>query len=185
MKKLFYILAASLALAAVACNKAPNDKDEQEATLEINEANLKGTWEVDIEHDFAQGYHRKYRIAFDGKTYTLWKMYQDLLKVDGEFKLYDVGDKYKGSWTYANGSLTLTAAEWSASSRLVYDDFYTGQTHAEVNAYNVETMEASPWFELNDMASMLDPEVWTNLSLTKTQLKARINMDSVTFARKN
>lgn len=190
MKKLFYLALATLALAAVSCNQKVN-KDQEEESLEINEANLKGTWEVDIAHDFAQGYHRKYRIAFDGKGYTLWTMYQDALKLDKnstEFTLCDVGDKYTGTWAYAGGNLTLTHNGWWASSQKKYDtmdDYYVDKYYYEVMTYNVETMEASPWIELSDRASMLDPAVWTGLSLTKNTLKARINMDSVTFARKN
>ena len=81
MKKFFSIALAACALLAVSCGGNKDDGNGG-ATLEINAANLAGTWEVDIEHDFAQGYHRKYRISFDGQNYTLWTMQQEALKLD-------------------------------------------------------------------------------------------------------
>lgn len=175
------MLIAMAALVSAACNTTdPIDDGE---TLEINASNLQGTWEVDIAQDFAQGYHRKYRVAFDSEKYTLWKMYQELLKVNDEYVLCDVGDKYEGAWAYAGGSLTLTPSSWWTSYQLVYDDYTTGKTHAEVNSYNVETMEASPWIDCSNMASGLDPDVWTRLALTKDKLSARINMDSCIFQK--
>ena len=191
MKKLFTLLSLSaLVMFAVSCGDKKDGGDDGNGggtTLEINAANLAGTWEVDIEHDFAQGYHRKYRISFDGQNYTLWTMHQDIYQLDkdsSEWTLKDVGDKYKGTWAYASGKLTMTHTHWWSSHRLVYDDFQTGKTHAEVNPYDTETMEANPWFDFTNNASLLDPEEWTLQSLTATTLKARINMDNVTFAKK-
>ena len=50
MKRILAILTAALALMAVSCegNKSEDDDD----TIEVTEANLQGTWEGAVEHDF-------------------------------------------------------------------------------------------------------------------------------------
>ena len=66
MKKVFLFLSAALAMMAIAsCDK--NEKEEQDepekdVTVEINAANLQGTWEGAVEHDFGQGYPQKRRL---------------------------------------------------------------------------------------------------------------------------
>ena len=177
MKKLFLVLSAAvLVLVALSCTK--KNADEKETAMEVNETSLKGTWEVDIVNDFAQGYHRKYRIEFNGKNYTFWDMHQ--MASTGE-DLHDVGNKEKGTWTFANGNLTLKASKMFASY------FISNMSPLEYTFYdyNVETMESNPWFETNeDLVAMMDPTVWANVSVSATQLKARINMDNVVFEKK-
>lgn len=107
MKKYFLLtLLFALPLLFAACQK--NDPKKPQ---EINETTLRGTWEGAVEHDFGQGYRQKYRVNFDGKSYTMWHMHQEADK-DG---LHNVGDKYKGTWEYAGGKITFKASEWSAS----------------------------------------------------------------------
>ena len=67
MKKLFTLLSLSaLVMFAVSCGDKKDGGDDGNGggtTLEINAANLAGTWEVDIEHDFAQGYQIEYVLG--------------------------------------------------------------------------------------------------------------------------
>ena len=158
---------------------------EEEDSLELTEANLEGTWESSVFVDFAQGYQRKYRLAISGSSYAMWKAYQEFLKVQGDDQgqVYLVGDKYSGSWSVSGKTLILKPSDWKASHRLVYDDFNTGKTHAEVNPYDINTMEATPWFDCSNSASLLDPDTWTVVSLQKDKLKVRINMDVVVLEK--
>lgn len=181
MKRLFIILGvAALAFFAVSCMK--KDAEGGDATTEVNETTLKGTWEIDIPADYAQGYHRKYRITFDGQDYTLWTMHQMATfteeKQDG---IHDVGNKESGSWTFAGGSLTLKAKKMFASY------FISNMSPLEYTFYdyNVETMESNPWFEtMEELVATMEPTVWTHVSVRNNQLRARINMDNVVFEKK-
>lgn len=190
MKRILLFALAAFTLFAVSCGGNKDNGDDDGPSLEINAANLAGIWEVDIEHDIAQGYHRKYRISFDGQNYTLWTMQQEALKLDknsSEYTMKDVGDKYMGTWEYSGGKLTMTHTNWWSSHQMKYDtwdDYQTGKYYYVANEYDVVTMEANPWIDLNDNASMLTPTEWTLQTLTATTLKARINMDNVTFRKK-
>lgn len=171
MKKYILLsLLCALPLLFAACQK--NDPKKEET--QINENTLRGTWEGSVDHDHGQGYQQKYRVTFDGSSYTMWHMHQEADK-DG---LHNVGDKYKGTWSYANGKITFKATEWYASyfisnlSPLEYT-FYN---------YNVNTMESDPWYE-SKMAGSLDDEVWT-VSLKGSELQARINMDTFILKKK-
>ena len=103
----------------------------------------------------------------------IWQQHTDK---DG---LHNVGDKYKGTWSYANGKITFKATEWSASyfisslSPLEYT-FYS---------YDVNTMEASPWYG-SSFADTLEDAVWT-VSLKSGKLQAKINMDTFVLQKKN
>ena len=66
MKRILAILTAALALMAVSCEGNKSDDDDDD-TIEVTEANLQGTWEGAVEHDFAQGYPQRWRIQINGK----------------------------------------------------------------------------------------------------------------------
>lgn len=171
MKKYILLtLLFALPLLFAACEK--NDPKKEE---EINETTLRGTWEGAVEHDYGQGYQQKYRVAFDGKSYTMWHMHQEADK-DG---LHNVGDKYKGTWSYANGKITFKATEWSASH------FISSLSPLEYTfySYDVNTMEASPWY-VSSFADTLEDAVWT-VSLKSGKLQAKINMDTFVLQKKN
>lgn len=180
MKRLF-VLAGIIILAmtlAVACDPEPKNEE----TLEVNETNLAGTWEKYIEHDFARGYEQKYRITFSGKNYTMWHMYQELKREDGEWKgLTYVGDKYTGTWEYVNGVLKLTHKTASSSY------FISNMSPLEYTyySYNVETMESTPWYETREeLVKTFEMPEWPVKSLTKTVLTVKINMDTFALEKK-
>ena len=168
MKKYILLtLLCAIPLLFAACQK-----NDPKKTVEINESTLRGTWEGAVEHDYGQGYRQKYRVTFDGKSYTMWHMHQEADK-DG---LHAVGDKYKGTWSYSGGKITFKATEWSASY------FISSMSPLEYTfySYNENTMESDPWY-VSSFASTLEDAVWT-VSLKDNVLSARINMD--TFALK-
>ncbi len=183
MRKILAFLTASLALMAVSsCDNAGKEEPDDE-TIEVNEANLKGTWEGGVERDFAQGYPQKWRIQFDGKGYTTWHTYQTEGTIYDEVKgMKTVGNKEKGSWTYADGILTLTAKEQYASYYQVMKPDYTlgGCVYYE---YNEATMEAVQWYETPQSLVSTISE-WRNVALTKTTLTIKINMDTFVLKRK-
>ena len=73
MKKVFLFLSAALAMMAIASCDKDEEKEQNEpeknVTVEINAANLQGTWEGAVEHDFGQGYPQKWRLQIDGENY--------------------------------------------------------------------------------------------------------------------
>ena len=197
MKRILVFLTAALALMTVpSCDKTGKDENDDKE-VEVNEANLKGTWEGGVERDFGQGYPQKWRVQFDGKNYTTWHTTQTLGSTNDEIKgLKTVGNKEKGTWEFADGVLTLTPSEQYASYYQVMNPDYTlgGYKYYE---YNEETMEAVQWYETpkeiiedgiaRDLAS--DGMVWTLskwniLSLTKTSLTIKINRDTFELAKK-
>ena len=196
MKRILALLTAALALMAIhSCEKNGQDEPDDD-TIEVNEANLKGTWEGGLEHDFAQGYPQNWRIQFDGQNYTTWHTHQTAGSTLDEVQgLKTVGNKEKGTWAYADGVLTLTPKEQFASFFQVMKPDYTlgGYTYYD---YNEETMEAVQWYETSssliedgiarDIANGTDWYIskWNNVALTKTDLTVKINMDTFVLKKK-
>lgn len=196
MKKLIALLAVPLALLAISsCERTGQDEPENES-LEVNEANLKGTWEGGLEHDFAQGYPQRWRIQFDGKNYTTWHTHQTAGSTLDEVQgLKTVGNKEKGTWAYADGVLILTPKEQFASYFQVMKPDYSlaGYTYYD---YNESTMEAVQWYVTSqgiiesgierDLAEGSEWYIskWRNVSLTKTTLTIRINRDTFVLEKK-
>lgn len=181
MKKLLLLAGVFAAmLFAVSCN--PIEDPEEKNSLLVTAENLAGTWEAFVEHDFAQGYQQKYRIKFDGESYTMWHMHQEPQCIDGVYgSLVCVGDKYSGKWEYSGGKLVLTHSAWSASS------FISNMNPLSYTyySYNVDTMESNPWYESSEwVVSTLDKDEWTVIFLSKTQLKVKINMDTFVLEKK-
>ena len=189
MKKVFLFLSAALAMMAIAsCDK--NEKEEQDepekdVTVEINAANLQGTWEGAVEHDFGQGYPQKWRLQIDGENYTNWHTYQTAGTTKDEVQgLKTVGNKEKGTWAYANKKLSFTPTEQFASYYQVMKPDYSlgGNVYYD---YNEETMESTPWYVTPE--SLVRPSFdseWTVISLTKTALTVKINMDTFVLQKK-
>ena len=195
MKRILAILTAALALMAVSCegNKSEDDDDD---TIEVTEANLQGTWEGAVEHDFGQGYPQKWRIQINGKEYTTWHTHQTAGTTYDEVQgLKTVGNKEKGTWAYADGVLTLTPKEQYASYYQKMNPDYSlgGNVYYE---YNEETMEAVQWYVTpqsiiesgveSDTAEGSDWYIsrWKNVVLTKTALTIKINMDTFVLEKK-
>ncbi len=195
MKRILAILTAALALMAVSCegNKSEDDDDD---TIEVTEANLQGTWEGAVEHDFGQGYPQKWRIQINGKEYTTWHTHQTAGTTYDEVQgLKTVGNKEKGTWAYADGVLTLTPKEQYASyyQKMNPDYSLSGNVYYE---YNEETMEAVQWYVTpqsiiesgveSDTAEGSDWYIsrWKNVVLTKTALTIKINMDTFVLTKK-
>ena len=195
MKRILAILTAALALMAVSCegNKSEDDNDD---TIEVTEANLQGTWEGAVEHDFGQGYPQKWRIQINGKEYTTWHTHQTAGTTYDEVQgLKTVGNKEKGTWAYADGVLTLTPKEQYASyyQKMNPDYSLSGNVYYE---YNEETMEAVQWYVTpqsiiesgveSDTAEGSDWYIsrWKNVVLTKTALTIKINMDTFVLTKK-
>ena len=195
MKRILAILTAALALMAVSCegNKSEDDDDD---TIEVTEANLQGTWEGAVEHDFGQGYPQKWRIQINGKEYTTWHTHQTAGTTYDEVQgLKTVGNKEKGTWAYADGVLTLTPKEQYASyyQKMNPDHSLSGNVYYE---YNEETMEAVQWYVTpqsiiesgveSDTAEGSDWYIsrWKNVVLTKTALTIKINMDTFVLTKK-
>ena len=181
MKKLFALAVMALAL-AVSCDPLDNPKDPKENKLEVNEANLAGTWECYIEHDFAQGYAQKYRVQFSGREYTMWHMHQEVETINGNYgSLVNVGDKYSGTWEYTNGTLYFTHRKWFASS------FISSMSPLSYTYYNysTDTMESDPWFESSEgIVATLEKDEWDVKSLTSKALTVKINMDTFVLEKK-
>ena len=199
MKRILAFLTAALALMAISsCEETGKDEPDDDK-LEVNEANLSGTWEGGVEHDFGQGYPQKWRIQFDGKDYTTWHTHQTLGTTNDEVQgLKTVGNKEKGTWEYANGVLTLTPKEQYASYYQVMKPDYTlgGNVYYQ---YNEDTMEAVQWYETpqsliedgiqRDLQAGEGAMTWTIsnwkiVSLTKTALTLKINMDTFELTKK-
>ena len=191
MKRILAILTAALALMAVSCegNKSEDDDDD---TIEVTEANLQGTWEGAVEHDFGQGYPQKWRIQINGKEYTTWHTHQTAGTTYDEVQgLKTVGNKEKGTWAYADGVLTLTPKEQYASyyQKMNPDLSLGGNVYYE---YNEETMEAVQWYVTPQ--SIIESGVaegsdwyisrWKNVVLTKTALTIKINRDTFVLTKK-
>ena len=185
MKKLFYLAAIAMMTLAASCTGSKDDQNDTppDETLEVNAANLAGTWEAFVEHDFAQGYMQKYRITFGGNAeYTMWHMYQELKRENGEWKgLTEVGDKFSGTWEYTGTNLELT-------HKKAYASYYISNMSPleyTYNPYNVETMEANPWQEYSEFSvSTMEKLEWRVISLTKDALTVKINMYTFKLEKK-
>lgn len=173
-----------------------DDNNDDKDTVEINAGNLAGTWEGGVEHDFAQGYPQNWRIQFDGENYTTWHTHQTAGSTMDEVQgLKTVGNKEKGTWTYADGILTLTPKEQYASYYQVMNPDYSLAGYVYYD-YNEETMEAVKWYEtssaLIEMGIQRDLEEgtdwyikkWNVLSLTKSSLTVKINKDKFVLDKK-
>ena len=179
MKKLLVLLTATLSMMAVtSC-----DKNEQDEPVQVNAANLKGTWEGGVERDSAQGYPQKWRIQFDGEDYTTWHTYLTLGSEDDEVQgLKTVGKKDKGNWTYADGVLKLIPNEQYTSYYQVInpDQSFGGYVYSE---YDEETMEAAEWYR-TPIYRHVHISRWSVVSLTKTALTVKIETDTFVLQKK-
>ena len=194
MNRFFALTLAALALVAVSCEEVGNDKDDQ--TVEVTEANLQGTWEGSVEHDFAQGYPQTWRIKFEGKTYTSWHTHLTAGTINDDVQgLKTVGNKEKGTWEYSGGTLVLTPAEQYAS---YYETLIGSSFKGVYRDYNTETMESSDWYATSQAVIQSGVErdlqdedgtcwyisKWKNVKLTKTTLTIKINMDTFVLTKK-
>lgn len=163
MKKNYLWLFAILFVAAFALTACGSDDDETgnggnggdgdpvPPTLQVNEANLKGTWDGKVDHDFAQGYYQRWRIQFDGKNYTSWHARQMIGTTKDDVQgLKTVGNKEQGTWEYVDGKIVFTPQKQWASYYLMYTNFQTGDSKYVYYNYNLETMEADEWYETSD-----------------------------------
>lgn len=181
MKKILtlFCMAAAMML-ALSCD--PENADDNTVSLEINAQNLAGTWEVYVEHDFAQGYAQKYRITFSGENaYTMWHMHQEPKNETGEWgSLTNVGNKYSGAWEYADGILSLNPTKSYSS----YFQNSMSPVKYTYYLYNTETMESDPWYETPEVFVQYDKAEWTVKSLTKEAFTVKINMDTFVLEKK-
>ena len=179
MKKLLVLLTATLSMMAVtSC-----DKNEQDEPVQVNAANLKGTWEGGVERDSAQGYPQRWRIQFDGEDYTTWHTHLTLGSEDDEVQgLKTVGNKDNGNWTYADGVLKLIPNEQYTSYYQVInpDQSFGGYVYSE---YDEETMEAAEWYRTPIYRHVYISR-WSVVSLTKTALTVKIEMDTFVLQKK-
>lgn len=187
-------LCASLFVAAFtlsACGDDDNNINEppKDETVKVTEETLKGTWDATIEHDMAQGYSQRRRLYFDGKNYTSWHTHLTAGTInDADQGLKMVGNKEQGTWEYVDGKLILTPSkQWASyylTAKSLNDPYYTVYLD-----YNAETMESSEWYETSesiikdgvarDIRDNTDWYIqkWPVVSLTKTELSLKINMD--------
>ena len=195
MKKLNPWLFLSLFVAAFTLSACGDDKDDnppKDEKIEVTEANLKGTWDGSVEHDFAQGYYQRWRVQFDGKNYTAWHTHQIVGTInDQDMSLKTVGNKEQGTWEYKDDILILTPKKMWAShyltAKTINDPYYTVYLD-----YNPETMECTEWYETSEFliqqgikddlkdginGNETTISVWPVVGLTKTDLSVRINKD--------
>ena len=195
MKKLNPWLFLSLFVAAFTLSACGDDKDDnppKDEKLEVTEANLKGTWDGSVEHDFAQGYYQRWRVQFDGKNYTAWHTHQIVGTInDQDMSLKTVGNKEQGTWEYKDDILILTPKKMWAShyltAKTINDPYYTVYLD-----YNPETMECTEWYETSEFliqqgikddlkdginGNETTISVWPVVGFTKTDLSVRINKD--------
>lgn len=163
--------------------KTPEIPDE----VEISEEALKGTWDGEVEHDFAQGYYQRWRIAFDGNSYTSWHTHQTAGATGDDVQgLKTVGNKEQGTWEYKDGTLVLTPSKQWAS----YVITSMSPTKYTYYNYNIETMESDQWYETPDYVLQQGIErdlqdgtdwyisKWLVTDFTNTQLSIMINRDT-------
>jgi hypothetical protein len=195
MKKLNPWLFLSLFVAAFTLSACGDDKDDnppKDEKIEVTEANLKGTWDGSVEHDFAQGYYQRWRVQFDGKNYTAWHTHQIVGTInDQDMSLKTVGNKEQGTWEYKDDALILTPKKMWASyyltAKTINDPYYTVYLD-----YNPETMECTEWYETSEYiiqqgierdledginGNEMTISVWSVVGFTKTDLSVRINKD--------
>ena len=189
MKKLNPWLFLSLFVAAFTLSACGDDKDDnppKDEKIEVTEANLKGTWDGSLEHDFAQGYYQRWRVQFDGKNYTAWHTHQITGTIYNEdMSLKTVGDKEQGTWEYKDGALILTPKKMWASYYLTAKSIDDYKTYYVYRNYNTDTMESDEWYETPEEFVERDLEngtdfylkKWPVASFTKTELTVSVNRD--------
>jgi hypothetical protein len=193
MKKLNLLLFLSLFVAAFTLSACGDDKDDnppKDEKIEVTEANLKGTWDGSLEHDFAQGYYQRWRVQFDGKNYTAWHTHQITGTIYNEdMSLKTVGDKEQGTWEYKDGALILTPKKMWASYYLTAKSIDDFKTYYVYRNYNTDTMESNEWYEISEASVKSGVErdlengtdfylkKWPVAGFAKTDLTVRINKD--------
>ena len=193
MKKLNPWLFLSLFVAAFTLSACGDDKDDnppKDEKIEVTEANLKGTWDGSLEHDFAQGYYQRWRVQFDGKNYTAWHTHQITGTIYNEdMSLKTVGDKEQGTWEYKDGALILTPKKMWASYYLTAKSIDDYKTYYVYRNYNTDTMESNEWYEISEASVKSGVErdlengtdfylkKWPVAGFTKTDLSVRVNRD--------
>ena len=193
MKKLNLLLFLSLFVAAFTLSACGDDKDDnppKDEKIEVTEANLKGTWDGSLEHDFAQGYYQRWRVQFDGKNYTAWHTHQITGTIYNEdMSLKTVGDKEQGTWEYKDGALILTPKKMWASYYLTAKSIDDYKTYYVYRNYNTDTMESNEWYEISEalVKSGVERDLengtdfylkkWPVAGFTKTELTVKVNMD--------
>ena len=193
MKKLNPWLFLSLFVAAFTLSACGDDKDDnppKDEKIEVTEANLKGTWDGSLEHDFAQGYYQRWRVQFDGKNYTAWHTHQITGTIYNEdMSLKTVGDKEQGTWEYKDGALILTPKKMWASYYLTAKSIDDYKTYYVYRNYNTDTMESNEWYEISEASVKSGVErdlengtdfylkKWPVAGFTKTELTVKVNMD--------
>jgi hypothetical protein len=193
MKKLNLLLFLSLFVAAFTLSACGDDKDDnppKDEKIEVTEANLKGTWDGSLEHDFAQGYYQRWRVQFDGKNYTAWHTHQITGTIYNEdMSLKTVGDKEQGTWEYKDGALILTPKKMWASYYLTAKSIDDYKMYYVYRNYNTDTMESNEWYEISEASVKSGVErdlengtdfylkKWPVAGFTKTELTVKVNMD--------
>ena len=193
MKKLNLLLFLSLFVAAFTLSACGDDKDDnppKDEKIEVTEANLKGTWDGSLEHDFAQGYYQRWRVQFDGKNYTAWHTHQITGTIYNEdMSLKTVGDKEQGTWEYKDGALILTPKKMWASYYLTAKSIDDYKTYYVYRNYNTDTMESNEWYEISEalVKSGVERDLengtdfylkkWPVAGFTKTELTVSVNRD--------
>jgi hypothetical protein len=193
MKK-FLALAgiAAAMLFAVACD--PNDDDPIREDYDLTIDDLAGTWEGEVEHDFAQGYYQKWRIKFEGDKYTTWHTHQMVGTINDEDQgLKTVGNKEKGTWVFDEGYIILTPSEQYASYAITS---MSPQKYSYYE-YNTETMESVQWYEtssyfieegikrdLEDGTDWYIKKWWVSGFTENKALSVKINMDTFVLEKK-
>ena len=141
MKRVILML-ATVALFA-ACNQ---DTDDNTA---VQESELVGTWDGASE-GFAAGHGKRYRITFTGNEFTRWECSYEYGKLEegGTDVSFRVCMKESGTWTYANGTLTLSPnKKWN--SYIIHCDQYAKPLWYECGTLNEATLESDAWWEIN------------------------------------
>ena len=195
MKKLNPWILVSLFVAAFTLSACGDDDDKspKDDTVKVTEETLKGTWDGVLEHDMAQGYYQRWRVQFDGKNYTSWHTHQTVGSTkDDEQGIKTVGDKEQGTWEYVDGALLLTPKKMWASYYFEMTSLQTGDGKYVYYNYNPDTMEADQWYETSEdhVKYMVEQDLkasspeaymyikyWPVVSLTKSEVSFKINMD--------
>lgn len=176
-----FIVEGNKAYATMANLMSVFEKQSSE-NIVLDETTLAGTWEGGIEHDFGQGYARKYRITFSGNNFTMWQMHQVAKMVNGEYtEVVNVGNKYSGTWESSGSTLKFTAQKAYASY------FISNMSPLEYTYYNynAETMESDPWYETPEiLVSTIEIQDWAVNMLTSSSLTVKINMDTFILDKK-
>ena len=142
---------------------------------------LRGTWEGQINWEdepvYANGY--KYRLAFNGTSYTLWRLSYNTENGDGQPKSTLVANKEGGTWTHVNGKLHLTPTYQIASYAI------TNMSPLQYSYYDIDPAtwewETSQWYAT--APDLVFESDWT-LYLAGNNLLVVPNMDLIVFDKK-